>query len=483
MERLKPSDFPFLGGSYEARSKTQDCSRAVNIFPEVHSLGMGKNNQPAAFYSASGLRPVQTLGLGPIRGAYTVSNTQLAFIVSGNEVYQVSSAEGTPIRVAGNLTTTNGPVLFADNGKHCILVDGTNGYTIELGVTPVLTKIVSPNFYNGAKTVTYQGGYFILDVPNSSFFFISDLDSIDFPPLNQSSVLSSPDELVCVISNNEQLYLLGTRTTEVWALTGASASAPFELIRGRVMPMGVTAYGTVRKLGNTFLWLGSNEQGDGVVYSMENDSPTRVSTHAIEHRIQQLGDLQTATAHAWQEDGHYFYAINLPGADTTYVYDLSTKMWHERQSLTAGVIGRYIGETHCFLFGQHLVGDYRNGNLYVLDQNYYLYGDEPIRKLRQTPHSSVGVSNVFYKTLQVDIQPGVGSLTLNPRLVLRISRDGGFTFGNPIYSSMGLVGNYRTRARWQRLGYGRDLVFQVFSDDPAPVVFLGAFLDTELGTS
>lgn len=485
-ERLVKSNWPFVGGSYEARSKTQDCSRTVNMFPEMHGYGAGKNGDVAALYSRAGLRPAQTLGTGPIRGMYTISNTQLAFVVSGNEVYQLSSAEGTPILVSGNLTTSDGPVSLSDNGTHVMIVDGSNGYTIDLSVSPTLTLITDANFYNGARTVTYQGGYFLLDVPSSvqsSAVFFSSPDSIDFPPLNILSADSSPDEIVAVISNNQQLYIMGARTTEVWAQTGASASEPFSLISGRVINIGCTAWATVKKIAATFLWLGSNDQGDGVVYSMENDSPTRVSTHAIEHRLQALGDLSTATAFAYQEDGHQFYAINAPGASTTYVYDMTTKQWHERQSLDRGIMGRHFAEHLCFLNGEHVVGDYRDGSIYVYDLGFYLDGTEPIRKLRQTPHSTNGLANTFYRTIQIDIQPGAGTLTIDPRLVLRISRDGGFTFGNAIYANMGKVGEYRTRARFQRLGYGRDVVFQVACDDPAPIVFLSAYLDTETGNA
>lgn len=479
-EQLAKASFPFVGGAYQSRSRTFDCARTVNMFPEVHDYGAGKGGEPAMLVSRAGLDKVQELGLGPIRACYTVSNTQLAFIVTGNSVYQLSSARGIPVLLDGNLNTSTGPVSVSDNGAHVLMVDGSNGYTIDIS-SPAVVTIVDPNFYNGAKTVAYQGGYFVLENPGTSNFFISDLDSIDFPPLNESSVLSSPDVLVACISNNEQLYLMGARTTEVWALTGASASAPFSLIPSRVMNMGVSAPATVRKLAGTFLWLGSNDQGDGVVYSMENDSPTRVSTHAIEFAFQELGDLSTATAFAYQENGHYFYCLNLPGALVTWCYDMSSKQWHERESMVAGASSRHLAETHCFLNGQHIVGDYRNGNVYVYSSEVFLDNGEPLRRMRQTPHSTIGMVNVFYKTLQIDVQPGTGTMVINPRIVLRMSRNGGFDFGNPIYSTMGLAGEYRTRARFQRLGYGRDVVFQVYCDDPVNVVFLSAWLDVEPG--
>lgn len=480
-EKLQQSIFPFVGGSYQARAKAYDNQRTVNMYLETSDVGAGKGGQPALLLPRSGLRKVQTLGAGPIRGAYTISNAQLSFIVSGNEVYQLSSAEGIAIQLVGNLNTSAGPVQMADNGTHVLLVDGVNGYTIDLAAPAVLT-INDPNFYNGAKTVTYQGGYFVLEVPGTSNFFLSDIDSIDFPPLNESSAVTSPDVLVCCISNNEQLYLLGQRTFEVWALTGASASAPFSLISGRAFNMGCSAPATVQRIAGTFCWLGANDQGDGVIYSMENDSPTRISTHAIENLLQQYGDLSTSTAYAWQENGHYFYAINPPGSDTTYVFDLTSKQWHERQSFDAlGNLNRHRPQVHCFLNGEHIVGDFEDNRVYVYDQAHFYDDTAPIRKFRQTPHSSVNLSMVFYKTLQVDMQVGVGTQVVNPRVVLRVSRDGGNTFGNPIYAHAGLIGKYLTRVRWQRLGKARDAVFQVYCDDPGFIAFLSAYLDFEVG--
>ena len=72
---------------------------------------------------------------------------------------------------------------------------------------------------------------------------------------------------------------------------------------------------------------------------------------------------------------------------------------------------------------------------------------------------------------------------VTPRLVLKTSKDGGATWSNPIYASLGKLGEYRTRARWNRLGYGRDTVFQVSCTDDVKVTFLSAMLDAEKGTS
>lgn len=564
--------FPFIGGSYLARSKTQDCSRTVNMYPELHGYGAGKNLSPAALYSRYGLQLLQTLAPGPIRGGYTISNTQISFIVSGNALWQIASGSGIATQISGNLTTSSGFVSMTDNGQTLLLVDGSNGYTVSFGgidaitavntvvggsgyidgtykdvaltggtgalaiatlivsagsvttvtvtqggydytvgdvlsvspsfdgaglgtgfsvtvasvsAVPLLNKIVDANFYDGATTCTYQGGYFICNQAGTNVFFFSTADSATWPALNIGSVDAYSDVLLAVLSNNQELYMLCSKTIQIWsANSNATASAPFSPISGRSVNIGLTAPGTVQRIAGTFLFLGASEQGSGIVYSMENDSPVRKSNSAIEFRLQQAGDLSTSTALTWQENGHQFYALNCPNIDTTFVYDLTTDQWVEYQSRdSSGTNNRWWAQTHCYLAGQHIFGDYVNGNIYTMVDGYWLDNATPMSRIRQCPHQADGVQMQFYKTLQVDVQPGAGTLTQDPRYVLEISRDGGWTWGNAIYAKAGKIGQYLSRVRWQRLGRARDTVFRVTCDDPVNVVMLDAYLDVEQGTS
>ena len=477
--------FPnFVGPSFQARSKRFNDQRSVNLYPEVVEVP-GKGEQIATLYSRGGLELQNTIGIGPIRGQYTLSNSQLSFIVSGPEVWQLTSVGGPPVLI-GSLITSAGPVSMVDNGAHLMIVDGTYGYTVDFN-SPAVVQIVDANFFP-ANTVTYQGGYFVLDKKGTNFFFISDLDSIDFPPLNEQFAGGSPDIVEAVISNSEQLYVIGSKTIEVWQQTGTTASAPFQRLVGRLSQIGITAPYTLARLAGTFMWLGANDQGDGIVYSMENDTPTRVSNHAIEARIQEAGDLSSSTGYGLQVDGHQFYAINLPGVDTTFVFDYTTKQWHEWTSIVAGSEGRCIGQWHCFLNGEHVIGDYRNGNIYRLNRTYYKDNGEPLRRLRQSPHMSKDLKTVFYGLMEVDMEFGVGlndgeDYETDPKVTLQMSNDGGKTWGNPILASIGQIGEYTVRARWQMLGRSRDRVFRVWVDAPVRVAILSAYLSTQVGTA
>lgn len=477
----------FVGPAYVSRAKRFDDQRTVNLYIEIDELGAGKGGEPAVLISTPGLEYLQSIGAGPIRATYTVSNQELVFVVSGNEVYQLSGANAIPIPVTGNLTTSTGPISIKDNGIQVLLTDGVNGYYITIG-TQVLNTISDPNFYP-ATTVTYQDGYFILNETGTNRYFISDLFSIDFLPLNQAAKAGNPDILVAVISNNRELYLLGANTTEIWYNAGQSATTPFQRQDGRFSQVGCVAPASVQVLSETFFWLGTNAQGGGIVYALQNAMPTRISTHAIEFIIQQNGNLEQAVAYSYQQEGHYYYCLNIPGLNTTLVYDMASKQWHERQDGMG--TERHYAQTHCVLNDEHIIGDYRNSNIYRYNLDVHTNNNEPVLRLRQSPHVSESLDNLFIRLFELDLEFGVGVVNngvntanaVTPRMMLQISKDGGYTWNNPIYGQMGRIGTYLTRCRWQRLGYGRDLVFRVFCSDPVKITMLSAYLDIEKGGS
>jgi hypothetical protein len=477
----------FIGPSYTGRSERFQAQRLVNYYLELDQVGYAKGGQKAVAIGTPGLELLHTVGAGPIRGLYTQSNDEISYIVSGNQVFSISASLSTPVLLSGNLNSSSGPVAITDNGLQVIIVDGTDGYYITIGTTTV-TQIVDPNFFS-TKTITFQDGYFIGVDYGTQAFFTSDINSINFPPLNETNAQGSPDVLVAAISNNRELYLLGSKSLEIWYNLGQSATTPFQRQDGRFSQIGCAAAASIAVIGETFFWLGSNAQGGGIVYALENALPTRISTHAVEYAIQQLGDISGATAYAYQQEGHLFYVLNIPGSPTTWVYDMSSGQWAERQSKVNGVTGRHLGENHCVLAGTHLVGDYRNGNVYRFNLDYNYDDTHSIPRIRQAPHLSASLNLNYYWLLEVDWQMGVGlqndgvnpASSVDPRAVLEISRDGGETFTYVQYASLGKVGQYRYRARWRRLGSGRDLVFRVTLTEPVRATMLSAYIDWEQG--
>lgn len=156
---------------------------------------------------------------------------------------------------------------------------------------------------------------------------------------------------------------------------------------------------------------------------------------------------------------------------------------------------RHRGQCHAFFRGQHYIGDYEKSKVYKSALNYYTDDNEPILRLRQSPHASAQLYRLFYKMFELDLQFGVGTdpnpVTNNPTnnpitpplVSLQISNDGGKTWSSSLQASLGTSGEYLARARWHRLGSARDRVFRVSVTGPVQCAMLNAYVDVEKGNN
>jgi hypothetical protein len=75
------------------------------------------------------------------------------------------------------------------------------------------------------------------------------------------------------------------------------------------------------------------------------------------------------------------------------------------------------------------------------------------------------------------MEQGQGSATgqgQNPQIMLQVSRDGGYTYGNEMWTTFGAAGQYLHRAEWRRLGVSRNYVWKFRITDPVKVTMISA---------
>lgn len=470
----------FIGPSYKARSVNFDCQSCINWYPEINEIGSGKEREVAALIPTPGLRALVTIGTGPIRATYTASNGQL-YAVSKNKVYHVSNAwAATEI---GTLNTNAGPVSMADNGIEIMLVDGEFGYVVNLEDN-AFSEITDEDF-PGADVVVFQDGYFIFNISGTGKFGITNLNSTEIDALDFTVSDGNPDKVLSIISDHRDLYVFNEKTIEVFFNSG-NADFPFERIQGAFIEHGIAAPFTAAKGNNTVFWLGRSENGAGIVYMAQGYQPQRISTHAVEFAIQSYGDVSTATGYTYQHDGHFFYVLNFPNAKTTWVFDSTTGLWHERAYLFQGQLDRHRAETHAFAYAKHIVGDYETGKLYELTNEVYTDDGSPIMRRRAAPHMSDGLTKLFCSRFQLDMETGIGldgvGQGTNPQVMLDFSDDGGHTWKCETWRSAGKIGETKHRVIWTRLGSFRDRVWRVTITDPVKAILLGAEVSIEKGT-
>ena len=226
---------------------------------------------------------------------------------------------------------------------------------------------------------------------------------------------------------------------------------------------------------------------------MEGYFPKRISTHAVENTLvnQTVSD---AIAYTYQIEGHECYVITFPTLDLTWVYDISTGLWHKWLWVDSqNKFHRHRSNCAALFQGVVLVGDYQNGQIYKLDPSNYTDNNNPIRRVRRCPHLVTDLQRQYFDEFQIQFQPGVGlegitnpplnaeTVGANPQAMLRWSNDGGSTYSNEHWSDIGLVGKYKNRIIWRRLGMARDRIFEVVVTDPVFACIISANLKASEG--
>jgi hypothetical protein len=310
------------------------------------------------------------------------------------------------------------------------------------------------------------------------------LDGTSVDPLDFASAEGAPDNILSVLVSNREVWVFGTFTTEVWYNAGGP-DFPLERIAGAFNELGCAAQYSVQKLANQVFWLGRNAQGQGIVYVSNGYIGTRISTHAIEYAIQSYDRMDDAISMTYQQDGHQFYILTFPSANRTWVYDLATGRWHERAGWVASTFVRHRANCMAGYNGKIVVGDYLNGKLYELDLETYADDNDVQRWLRSWRAIPTGQNNLkrtAQHSLQLDCESGVGLVTgqgSNPEVMLRWSDDGGHTWSNEHWRSMGAIGETGRRVIWRRLGMTlklRDRVYELSGTDPVKIAIMGAEL-------
>lgn len=473
---------PFIGPSYTERSVNFDCQRSVNLYPVKGDSGDAKS--VAGLQGTPGKSIFCTLPTSRGRGGREVLGR--AFEVFGNTLYEIFTDKTYVSR--GTLVTDTGFVSCSDNGLQLCVVDGPNGYILDL-TTNTFTQITDPYFL-GAVNVIFIDGYFMFNKPDSGIYYISALyDGLTGDPLDFASAEGSPDALIGIAAVHKEVWLFGSKTIEIATDTGA-ADFPFARIPGAFIEYGCAAPYSIATTANTVFWLGQDAYGQGVVWMAQGYQPQRISTYAVEYAIQQYGDISDAISYTYQEDGHYFLVINFTNANTSWVYDINLGAWHERAAYSNN-LGQFIrdsGQNHIFAFNKHLVADYQNGNLYEQSLNIFTDNGSVIRRMRTAQHLAQNLDYMYYNSLQIDMETGVGLSTgqiydTDPQLMLQWSDDGGHVFSNEHWRSAGKLGSFKWRALWRRLGRSRDRVFKLVITASCKIFLIAAWADIDQGTN
>jgi hypothetical protein len=414
-----------------------------------------------------------------VTGSITATTLTVTAVTSGT-LYVGQTIQGTGVTALTIITA-----LGTGSG-------GAGTYTVSTSQTVSSTTLYGLNFsqlptsdgaFTGGTNVDIVDNYFVYNRPDTQQFGCSNVLSPISGSTNFSSKDGAPDDLVTLIVDHREIYLLGETSSEVWVDQGTSPF-PFTRIPGTSTQHGIVSAFSVARLGNSFAYLAKNNRGTAQIVQMNGYVPQRISTHAVENTL--VGQTITdAIAWTYQLEGHEVYVISFPTLQLTWCYDVATQMWHKwLYTNNLGQYERCRGNCAAVFQGYVLVGDYSNGKIYHLDRNVYTDDGQNVKRMRRAPHLTVDLQRQYFEELQLQFQPGVGLSTGqgdDPQAMLRWSNDGGSTWSSEHWTTIGKIGKYTNRAIWRRLGTARDRIFEVTVSDPVKAVIVSANLKMTAG--
>lgn len=472
-------NLPITNGFYVSDSlplSAQECTNwYVNIPQTEGALSQGN------LYGCPGLSQIQTTGeLKQVnRGMHVKAGKP--YFLNGETLVRIDrsfDAEGVEVFTVVELGSIPGDerVSMADNGKELmVLVPGGKGYIIdETSGTPFI-EITAPGFTaNGnPQQVAFIDSYFVCTTDSKKFIRSDANQGTVWDALNFYTAESDPDDIVGLQVYNNRLFILGSEVTEEFANNaGIFQRTGFFIGKGCFAPFSTIA------TNNSFMWIGGGTNESPAIWTLQGNSPVKISTTAIDSALQDfsLEQIQSAFAYSYAQNGAYFVGFSLP--TRTFEFNTITGRWNERKSQIVNSKGltetiRWRVNSLGTAYNRVLVGDSQDGRIGSVEVDTYKeYDKEILRVIATQPFSDLG-NAIVIPELEATFESGVGNGEVEePKIRMTTSKDGK-SFSNELTRSIGKIGEYSARAIWYRLGrFSRLAVLRFEMSDPAKPVFI-----------
>jgi hypothetical protein len=478
----------FLGPSNQNLSTLADCERTMNLYFEPRDVVSGR----PALYPTPGFQAFIALtgGITDVggRALYQMNNRALGVI--GGGVYeffatQLASRYGT-VAQDNNLAQIVTTGISGLGGDQALIASGGNAYKLNL-----VTNTLSAAVLTGEATqIGMLDGYGIAFNRAAGKIRLSNLnDFATWDPTQFALRSSAPDNWQAMLVNAPDLILIGEQSGDIWQNVN-NFPFPFAPLRGASFKYGIAASFSLAAGGDSVLWLSKNDAGAGIVVRMRGYVPQRVSSYALETAIstyQRTSRIDDAEAFSYQQEGHTVYVLRFPSVPATWAYDLGTNQWAERGKWNAAAnrFDAWMPRVHCLAFGKHLVGDPATGTISDMDITYLTELDGgPKRWIRIPPALFADGERLYVDQVRLSVETGLATILdadgtpRAPRVMMRVSLNGGKTWGPERTRAVGTLGEYGEIVQLNLCGSARQTwVPEVSGSDAVPFRILGAEIE------
>lgn len=464
------------------KSTDNNQSQLLNMYLEESQAVQIESNLKGEYdliaYSFPGLPVFCDTTESSIRALYKKNN--LVYVVAGNHFYSIDSA-GTRT-LLGTLNTNSGFAKIkaitggGDSNNQLQIIDGTNGYSYNIGTGTATFPISDADFPQTAVDLTTQDDYSIYLKANSMVFGLSSIsDTTSYNALDFGSKFRQPDLVAGIIDYHGELWVMGTETIEIWNNTGNN-DFQFERRSDVLIEIGLAAKESAIIVANTLFLLGQSATGGYGFIKFVSTEPENIASKAIMTLLSTLTTISDCRSLSFAMSGNEFILWTFPSDNITICYNVTNHTWTTRQSYINGVYGQFLGNCACLAFNKQLIGDQYSGKIYYASPIVHTENSVSVKKqFTSAPVYSEG-KLIYISRLQIDVQTNVGT---NKTFTLEMSVDRGTswetidTYTIPI---SGLETVYTTS-----LGSARCFLFRITCLDDCFFALLGFQAELSIG--
>lgn len=484
----------FIGPTYQHRGVDVDAERCVNLYPEfTESAGAKEKKILVGTPGRSVWLKLSPATAGGIRGMYVASNGN-KYVVASDTLFRILIPSGTPTAVSiGSIGSIAGRVSMTDNGTDLIIADGQTLWRHNFSANDLNSVANAPS---NPSHVAYLAGRIYANDGTQNVVRYCELPAFGgastWPSLNVFSAEGSPDPLSAIAVVQGELWCWGPNSFEAFRTSG-NPDQPLVRAGGSWSGVGIIAPQSVTLLNDRVFWIGGGKDGRNIVYTNNGYTASRVSNHAIEYSLESMASVTDCVGWSYAQEGHWFYCMQFPTGNKTWVFDMTTGQWHERadRNKNSNVLTRWK-PTYCMqAFDTFLCGDDSSSVIYELSLDYYedqevdslgVTFTKPIQRIRRAPLMWDDMKRIVHRYFKLDCEVGQGLTTgqgSDPQAMLRYSDDAGRTFSNERWANMGQQGQYKQEVRWNMLGMSRKRVYEVVITEPVRVLLIGASIGVD----
>lgn len=494
-----------VGSSSFGRFASISPSRTYNMFISEDATGKSK-----WLINFAGYQSVKTFfdTNQEGRGLFHSVRGNFLLVVVEAEVFRVNPDTLSSQNI-GQLDTTTGEVFIDENlNSQIALVDGQDVYIYNYNAgqfgkanlrndddTGAFSGNLEPNY------VAYHNTYFLfgngLSTNDGSLWYIFDPASgnLDIKLVQTLTLQTKPDYARAVIrmpGRGNNIMVFGQSVAEIW--TNVGGLQVYQRNSSVNIDYGVASVSTIAANDQVIAWLGINERSAPSIMVSTGGNAHAITHDGIDELLANVSAPSDSTAIMFRQDHHLFYQLTFynDADDFTIVYDFTTQRFYD---LTDFDFTHAPARQTGFINNTTYFVSLKDGHLYRTDVNIDTYNTHPsqqhtyeIPRMRicstirgETPLKFIvqrfsfvieaGTADDVYETTvcygalatergqrlltndgKILLIEGGYCSTENPRIDLRVSKNGGYTYSNAVSYQLKPVGNYAAQPRFNRLG-------------------------------